>query len=47
MGYFIDAVKATGKITGKVASLFNEKLVQIALVGGIHCSSKPCYFQIC
>ena len=34
MGYS-DAVKATGKITGKVADMFNEKLVQIALVGGI------------
>mgnify|MGYP001192281707 CR=1 FL=1 len=34
MGYS-DAVKATGKITSKVANLFNEKLVQIALVGGI------------
>ena len=32
---YSEAVRATGKITGKVANLFNEKLVQIALVGGL------------
>lgn len=34
MGYS-DAVKVTGKLTGKVTEVFNEKLVQIALVGGV------------
>ena len=45
---YSEAVKATGKITGKVSELFNEKLIQIALIGGVlfYIVANPAVFRI-